>query len=222
MSNDNPHDELASPTNEDSGRSRRRLLTGLALGGAGVAGGLVGGTTAVAASESTSNERFSVDCACLGDSWRATLFADAPDEGDLRGSTFFVEGLLYPGGHIPDGDGFVPTTDGAIGHWFCRGHLIMNPGRGEPHIMSNQEYVFGLLGADNLFPSDMITSVGLEGANEDFVRMHRSVTGGTGKYRAAMGECVEYTVGVNSTVMADDPSSNAFNIRFEFDLSMLR
>lgn len=151
-----------------------------------------------------------------------TTFPAAPDEGDLRGSTFYVEGILYPGGHIGDGDGFVPGPEGAVGRWFCRGNFLVHPGRPEPRIMSSQEYVLGLIDADNLFPPDMITTVGLEGAEEYFVNMHRAITGGTGNYRSATGECSQHFTGVNSTVFFDDPESNAPNIRFEFDLTLPR
>ena len=131
-----------------------------------------------------------------------------------------MEGLLYPGGTIPDGNGFVPTPDGAIGHWFCRGTFQVHPGRPEPHVMTNQEYVFGLIDAEHLFPPDMLTTVGLEGTEENFVAMHRAVTGGTGKYRGARGECTQVHIGANSTVWADDPTGNAPNNRFDFDLDL--
>ncbi len=214
----------AQPGAEPSGpqnRYRRRLLAGLAIGGAGLVGGVAGGSAAARTSSvGGTGERLVLDCACLGDTWRMTTFPDGPDEGDLRGSTFYVEGILYPEGHIGDGDGFVPDRNGAVGLWTCRGNFLVHPGRPEPHVMSNQEYILGLIDADNLFPPDMITTVGLEGTDQNFVRTHRAITGGTGNYRGATGECSEYFTGTNSTVFFDDPTANAPNIRFEFDLTL--
>jgi hypothetical protein len=217
---DLPEPHPPEPPGPEPGR--RHLLTGLTVGTVGLVGGLVGGAGAATVLDSTGDrgETVVLDCACLGDTWRMTLFEGAGESGDLRGSPFSVEGILYPGGHLPEGDGFVPTLDEAIGHWFCRGHMILHPGRPLPHLMSNQEYVVGLIDADRLFPPDMLTTVGLEGTEENFERMHRAITGGTGLYRGARGECSQYFIGANSTVFADDPTVTAPNIRFEFDLSV--
>lgn len=212
---DTPHEDRHDP-------GRRRLITGIALGGAGLVGGLVGGATAAAttSSKGDSSRTLAIDVACLGDTWRMMIFENEEDPGDLRGSTFNVEGLIFPAGTIPDGNGFVPLRQEAIGHWFCRGSFLLHGGRPEPHVNTNQEYVFGLIDHDHLFHPDMICTTGLEGSNENFVRMPRAITGGTGNYRSARGECTQYFVGENSTVFADDPTVNAPNIRFEFDLDL--
>lgn len=214
------HPESDRPATADAGR--RRMLYGLAIGGAGIAGAVVGGTaTAAATSGGDANSSLTLDCACLGDTWRMNVFPNETDPGDLRGSTFNVEGLLYPGGTIPDGHGYVATADDAIGHWFCRGDFVLHAGRPEPHLMSNQEYVFGLIEPGQTFRPDMLCTVGLEGSNEDFVEMYRAVTGGAGQYRSARGECTQELIGTNSTLMAGDPSGTAApNIRFVFDLDL--
>lgn len=113
--------------------SRRRWLGGAAIGGVALAGGAVAG--AVASSQTADGirrERLVLEVACLGDTFRQADFADAPVPNDLRGSPFAVEGWIYPEGTI-QGDGFVATATGAIGHWFCSGCEATSPSRRRSH-----------------------------------------------------------------------------------------
>ena len=96
--------------------------------------------------------KFSVDVAILG-------HTDAPNSGgrlgdpqshdffgtDARGDSFYVEGLIYPGGTIPTPTGLTPMPGMAsapprrnnkivwdfkaakpVGHWFSRGWVLIN------------------------------------------------------------------------------------------------
>lgn len=216
--------ELQEPAARRRTLSRRRVI-GLATGGAGAAAG-VGVGLALGSSDAAASETLVLEVACLGDTFRwlpvpslqgiVTGDPDGLDPGDLRGTPFSVEGLMYPAGTIA-GDGFVPTTDDALGHWFCRGHLVLNPQRPAPHLMSHHEYVFGLITADMLFPRDMMASVGLESSDERVQSGMRAVNGGSGRYRAATGQVEQIDISVNSTVLfgSDDLAPN---FRFEFDL----
>lgn len=195
---------------------RRRLLTGLALGGAAVAGGVVGGvTTAAASGGGFRRETLTLDVACLGDSWRFGTTVNPANDTDFR-SSFGVEGWVYPEGTVP-GDGFVPTASGAIGHWLCRGWVLVDNLRPEPHVMSTQEYVLDMISPEDLFAADNLTSSGIEGTETDQVAV-RSVVGGTGRYIGATGQVTQANNGVNTSVMADGSDLPAPNFIFGFDL----
>ncbi len=195
---------------------RRRMLRGLALGGVAVGAGVVGAGAAVATTGSGwKRETFTYDVACLGHFWRWSNTAMPENDADFR-TPFFVEGWIYPEGTIP-GDGFVPTVDNSIGHWFCRGWTMIDGSRGEPHVTSTQQYVMGAITEDRLFPEDIIVSSGLEGTNGAQVAT-RPVIGGSGKYLGATGAVRQTHNGVNTTVFADGSGDNALNFIFEFDL----
>jgi hypothetical protein len=204
----------------------RRGAIGLAAGGVGAAAAGLGVGLVIGGSDAAASERLVVDVACIGDTFRAIPMPEvldkvrdipgAVDPGDLRGSPFTTEGWMYPEGTIR-GPGFVPTEEGVIGHWFCRGHFILNPGRVAPHVMSHHEYIFGLIQPDNLFPPDMLCSVGLESSEERVQSGMRAINGGTGKYRAASGQVEQVELGVNSTVLFS-LEGLAPSFRFDFDL----
>ncbi len=65
------------------------------------------------------------DVACLGESFRIIFAPGAPDSGDLRGSTFSVEGSIYPEGAIRR-RWVRPRSAEAIGRWLCRGWFLLN------------------------------------------------------------------------------------------------
>jgi hypothetical protein len=195
---------------------RRTFLTRAAVGGAAVAGGLIGaGATAVAASSPWRRESLVLEVACRGDRWRESVLGNPSDDSDFHRG-FTVEGWMYPEGTIPV-DGFVPTPDGAIGQWFCRGWQIVDAGRAEPHVNSIQDYLFDLVVPDRLFPRDVMHSNGLEGTEDDQIG-YRSITGGTGTYLGASGEVAQRITGVNTSLFADGSGFNAPNFRFEFDI----
>lgn len=202
-------DHIADP-------SRRRLLTGLAVGGAVVVGGVAGAaTSALAAPTGYRRESLSIDVACLGHKWRnnAPVMIEGPD--DFR-SGFSVEGFMYPAGTIPE-EGFVPTRDGAIGQWICRGWVVIDRDRREPHATTVQEYMFALITPDELFPTTSITSSGIEGTSGPQIST-RAVIGGTGRYMGATGQVTQRTHGTNTTVFFDGSGDNAYNFIFDFDL----
>lgn len=212
-----PGDGRALPT------SRREILRRSLWGGAGLAVASIGALgPAVRAGASTGPQvsrrsRGPVfDVACLGDTFRVTFAAGATSSGDLRGSTFSVEGALYPEGTI-SGTGFDPGAVAPTGHWLCRGWFLIHPGRPEPHVVTTQEYVLGRIGPDRLFPPDQLASSGMEGAEDERQPAIRSVIGGTGRFAGATGEVVQHGLGTNTTTLATI-GVPAPNFRFVFDL----
>jgi hypothetical protein len=182
---------------KDSIIDRRQVLTG----GIVAALGLLwkpGGALANEVPPGAQGATIVFDVACLGNTMGLSLGAALDAKaGDLRGTSFSVEGNLYPQGTIPAGDGFDPASVAAIGHWFCHGWLILNPARPEPHLVSTVEYVFGRITAAQPSPADQIVTSGLEGAPT----VVRTVVGGTGRYRGVKGEMIEQIIGTNSTVV---------------------
>ncbi len=202
------------------GLSRRSALgLGAAVGGAvGVGAGL-----SLAPSAAAQTSMLTLDVAPIGETGRVApmpqlLGEDAGlEEFDLRGSPFYLEGLIYPGGTIA-GDGFIPTTDGAIGQWFCRGHVILHPQRPNPHLVTQQEFLFGLITETDPFPGDLLTTQGLESTSDGVAVTTRVVTGGTGAYLGARGQVVQTEISISGTVFPNgDPVGN---YRFDFDLRL--
>jgi hypothetical protein len=156
-----------------------------------------------------------LDVACLGQTLALDMGAalDA-GSGDLRGVGFFVEGLIYRSGTIPAGPGFDPASAEAVGTWLCRGWFMLHGGRPEPHVVSTQEYMLGVVTPTNPTPRDQLVSSGTEGG---VLRAVRSVIGGTGRYRRARGEVVQHLIGTNTTVL-NVVGMPAPNLRFVFEL----
>lgn len=116
----------------DHPRSERRdfLKKSILWGGAGLAGvGLatVPGPRRALASDGRARTK-TFDVACIGETLRIIWAPGAPESGDLRGSTFSVEGLIYKGGAIK-GSGFDPSSAPSVGLWLCRGWFLIHPGR---------------------------------------------------------------------------------------------
>ena len=182
--------------------SRRRLLT---KGGASV--GVLGAAATAGillnnkADASPTNKTVRFDVACLGDTLRVVFAPGAQESGDLRGSTFSVEGSLYNPGTI-SADGFDPSRVEPVGHWFCRGWYLIEGNRPEPHVITTQEYLFGRITESDLFPADQMTSSGVEGSNDEKQLVTRSITGGAGKYAGARGEARQRGRGFNTTELA--------------------
>ncbi len=201
--------------------TRRAALKRLVFGsGLVVAGAVAGGTAAAASTGGGGWKRQSItfDVACLGETWRDSPANWAADESDFRGIPFAVEGWIYPENHIPTpGDGFIPTQDGSIGRWLCRGSVLVHAERLEPHVQTTQEFIFGTMLGDDLFPDDTITTAGNEGTFETHQLARRSVTGGTGIYMGATGEEFQDWNGFNTSLNTDG-TGNAANFRMRFDL----
>jgi hypothetical protein len=156
-----------------------------------------------------------LDVACLGDTFAPDLAAalDAP-AGDLRGAGFFVEGLIYRAGTIPGGPGFDPQSATAIGTWLCRGWFMLHSVRPLPHVISQQEYMLGIVSPQEPTPRDQLVTSGAEGGVPLAVR---SVIGGTGRYRRARGEVAQHLIGTNTTDL-NVIGEPAPNLRFVFNL----
>lgn len=157
------------------------------------------------------------DVACLGDTLKI-IFAPGASPSDMRGSTFSVEGVIYPAGTVP-GTGFDPNSAAGIGIWMCRGWFLIAPERPEPHVITTQEYLFGDITPSRLYPPDQLVSSGMEGSEDEREPAIRSVTGGTGRYAGAKGVVLQHGNGANTTELGPGGALGpAPNFRFEFDL----
>lgn len=196
---------------------RRGFLTGAVALGAGAVGGVAGATVAtVGGSRGWRTERLELDVACVGERWRQSELQNPADGSDFHVG-FSVEGWIYPRGTVPE-QGFIPTANGAIGEWFCRGWQIVDGGRVEPHVYTTQLYTFAKLSPDALFPRDTMVSIGLEGTTDPQQVSYRPVSGGTGRYLGVTGEVAQTLNGENTSVFADGSNMNAPNWIFEFEL----
>ncbi len=194
---------------------RRRLLTGAAIGGAGMVGGVAG--AALGSQRATGGwrrETVAYDVACLGWSWREGSATNPSGPDDYR-LPFLVEGHIYESGTVADG--FVPTEESAVGRWFCQGWLLVHAERAEPHVSSRQVYVLGTITDDRLFPDDTLASVGLEGTGSSQITT-RILNGGTGRFFGAAGSVAQQLNGFNTTVMDDGTGDPAPNFSLTFDL----
>src|ERR1700753_3196758 len=132
---------------------RRRLLgRGLAVGGAVAGATLLAAAPAdaaapdnAAAPDKRRHRTLIYDVAMIGESLKVIAGPDI-DNFDLRGTTFYVEGPIYPGGTIPanrtDGDP-AAHVDEEIGRWFDVGSFMLYQGRPNPHLYSTMTHVFG-------------------------------------------------------------------------------
>ena len=131
-----------------------------------------------------------------------------------RGTTFIVNGKIYPGGTIPSGvTDFDPdTAPGSIGTWVCRGVFLADFAdifvNGSAALAFDTTQIF-LLSTDKnaLFTEGFEGNVG--------VTTHRAVTGGTGHYRRVTGTLKQQTIGVNRKGAAD----GLFDLRFTFTIT---
>lgn len=204
----------------ESTTSRRGFLGRAGLVSAALVGGAAAGAGVAAATDGggSRSESLTVDVACLGNTWReaSAIQWEASADSDIR-NPFRVEGLIYPEGTI-SGDGFIPTSAGAIGTWFCRGWVILHSERPEPHVSSSQDFLFGSITKERLFPPDMIGTQGIEGTTDDAQVAARYVVGGTGEYLGASGACTQANLGLNTTVFPDGSEDLAPNFKFDFQL----
>jgi len=197
---------------------RRQLLARAIWGTVGLTAASTGASLAVAAPAAASTKTVTYDVACLLNTFTPIVAEGSTDpSSNFRGTTFFVEGELYPAGAIADGaTNFDPASVPAIGHWMCRGWFINRTGRAgeadrpEPHVVTHQEYLIGRISEGNLFPVDQLSSSGLEGDNSGRSAT-RSVVGGAGMWQAATGSVVQHVIGTNTTTGP--------NFRFVFDLA---
>jgi hypothetical protein len=135
---------------------------------------------------------------------------DPADPGNpRRGSTFIVYGKVFPGGTIPSGvTPFDPDGPGSIGDWMCRGVFLADfadIASGSASLTVDTTQIF-------LLPTDTnaLFTEGLEG--NVGVTTHRTLTGGTGRFRGVTGTLRQETIGVNRDGAAD----GLFDLRFTF------
>ena len=126
-----------------------------------------------------------------------------------RGTTFIVYGKVFPGGTIPSGvTPFDPNMAGSIGTWVCRGVFLADFAdimSGAASLSFDTTQMFLLTTNENaLFTEGFEGNVG--------VTTHRTVTGGTGRFRRVIGEVQQRTIGVNRNGAAD----GLFDLRFTF------
>ncbi len=205
---------------------RRSLLRqGLIAAGVGATAPLLGTAAASAATQPNPRphhfRREVYDVALLGDTLLVTPGPNV-DNGDLRGTTYYVEGPIYPGFTIPDEQtGWDPSqhTGQEIGRWLDIGSFMSFPGRPNPHLYGTMTHIFGLITADNNFPVDQVSSVGTESSRTQDTRPStRSIAGGAGRYIGASGQITLFGNGSNLTVSdVLGRSGPAPNLRFFFD-----
>ncbi len=210
-------------------KSRRRLLGGAAVGSAALIAGAVGGVAGASVANADSNHANTFDVACLGETIRITsaqllangiegMYAGVDvEQGDNRGSPFWVEGLLFAGGTITSDSGFIPRIEESLGTWICRGFFMTHVGRPEPHMTTEQQFVFGGIDAPGEMGTEMLITSGIEGRNEPGWSSRRAVVGGTGAYRGARGEVLQEMIGRNSTVFPWGGNALNFRMTFDFD-----
>ena len=123
------------------------------------------------------------------------------------------------------------------GHWLSRGWAIINGvpeyrdskgtvverARTEPHLLTEQNYVFGRMTGDNLTPETLISSGADDGNDPEKEVLVRAITGGTGRFKFARGQVVERILGRNTTTLrsfSNFPNAYAPNYRFEFEVKL--
>ena len=214
-----PNDDGA-PADSPSRLNRRALIGGLAIGTVAVGAGAVGAVAGRAASGSGfRRKRLVVEVACLGVTWRENVRSNPENDADFRGA-YVVEGWIYPEGTIK-GDGFIPREETSIGRWICRGAILIDASRPEPHASANTVYYFGKITRDTLFPRHSLHTLGLEGTTDRAQTSWRAVVGGTGDYVGAAGEMAERLIATNTSSFADGSGDPAPCWRNEFDLRIL-
>jgi len=150
-----------------------------------------------------------------------------PDNADdigphpYYGASFVVQGVIYLGGTLTNGDpnsGLFPDgtpefPSEVIGRWICRGWFIgdsNDPARGGiftptgPFVATTQIYDLNTEEPG----SELIISDGMELVDLN-VPFNRPITGGTGTRNGASGSVTQTAIGGNQTGL--------FNFSFDFD-----
>jgi hypothetical protein len=194
--------------NDPTTLGRRGMLrNGLMLGSAAaLALPLLGTGTAAAAPsvDQTHRRRAGLVLDIAVDGSNTTLNAGPRvNLGDLRGSTYHMEGPIYRGLTIPNGVvgwDLASHTGQEIGRWLGMGEFVSFRGRPAPKLHSVHTYILGLITADDNFPEDQLTSTGTEASiTQDTKPSTRSITGGAGKHFGASGQITLYGNGSNLT-----------------------
>src|SRR5262245_26559871 len=125
--------------------------------------------------------------------------------GPNRGTPFIVDGRIFPGGTLEKGNGVGdPNQPGSIGRWICKGIFTSDLATEDVGFDTTQMFMFD-------GDSDAIWTEGLEaGLGKIGVLTHRTILGGTGRFRGARGEVVQEALGTNA--------SGTPNIRLTFKI----
>ncbi len=161
-------------------------------------------------------------------------FREGFRKSDLRGSMYYHEGVIYPGGTIPTPKDPMEVNwkfeKPPIGSFFDRGWVTINyrsdgpyVARPNPHLLSHTDYYLGgVVSEQDLTPTDMIATVGLQHNNGNVGTFLRAVVGGTGRYANVRGQMIQTHLGNNDSKLQGlflpdgmtVPSPN-FRLRFE-------
>lgn len=114
--------------------------------------------------------------------------------GPNRGTTFIVDGKVFPGGTLQVGSGTGnPNQIGSIGDWSCKGFFTSDLGTADVGFNTTQMFQFN-------GDADAIWTEGLEaGLGKIGVITHRTILGGTGRFRGVEGEVRQEALGTNVT-----------------------
>ena len=113
--------------------------------------------------------------------------------GPNRGTPFIVDGKIFPGGTLETGSGVGdPNQPGSIGSWMCRGTFTSTLATEDIGFDTVQMFQFG--------DGNNIWTEGLEGGlGKIGVTTHRTIVGGTGRFKGAEGEVTQQALGTNVT-----------------------
>jgi len=100
-----------------------------------------------------------------------------------------------------------------IGSYFNRGWIMINnktdppyERREHPHLLSHADcYLGGVVGPDNLSPTDMLQTTGTEHGEPPRDTVRRAVTGGTGRFASVRGEVIQTSLGRNTLPLRGMP-----------------
>jgi len=111
--------------------------------------------------------------------------------GPNRGTTFIVDGKVFPGGTLKRGAGMGdPNQPGSIGSWSCKGFFTSDLGTADVGFDTTQRFEFE--GDDQIWTEGLEAGLGKMG-----VITHRTILGGTGRFRGAEGEVIQEALGTN-------------------------
>lgn len=131
--------------------------------------------------------------------------ADAAATGPQRGDSYLINGVVYPGFSIPNGDmpTFTVIGDGMVGSILMSGIYTSDAAAveaGDSPLASSSTHVLTLSNGDGLITQ------GMDGVYPQI----RAVLGGTGQYSGAVGQVTVEVIGTNAT--------GGQNLRFTFQI----
>lgn len=172
----------------------RKAALSIAAGAAALTAGLHLGVVRAQA-EPPDHESFVVDVAVNHATFAiipSTGLVQQPEAlGPNRGTTFIVDGKVFPGGTLHTGAGIDdPNEAGSIGDWSCKGFFTTDLGTADVGFDTTQRFEFD--------GNDQIWTEGLEaGLGKIGVVTHRTILGGTGRFKGAAGEVIQEALGTN-------------------------